>query len=188
LLQTRFFAIVRDHLPKKLDFDSWIGQIARQKVEMEEGATLSPGHLGMWEPWMSQSMPGRPKKYIPFLGTGGNGGLVWVYNQWGVPTGKSPGETARHREIERLMARTEEPLVRLSIQIANWLGSFIAAHRAQAQLNARWTGADVVEAVVEILGDEWFELPVDTAGKLQEWKYQRTLCLPQEQYNSIVTG
>jgi hypothetical protein len=86
------------------------------------------------------------------------------------------------------VARTEEPLVRLSIQIANWLGSFIAAHRAQAQLNARWTGADVVEAVVEILGDEWFELPVDTAGKLQEWKYQRTLCLPQEQYNSIVTG
>jgi hypothetical protein len=192
LLQTRFLAIVRDHLPKKLDMNSWIGEIARQKVEREEDATIFPGTLGMWEPWMGtvtsgrQSMPGCPKNYIPFLGAGGNGGFVWIYNQWGVPTGKSPSEDARHREIEKLMARTEDNLVRLSIQIANWLGSLIVAHHAQAQLSTRWTGADIVEAVIEILGDEWFELPFDTEGKLKGWKFQRTLCLAQEQYDSIV--
>jgi hypothetical protein len=121
---------------------------------MEESATIFPGMPGMWEPWMGtatsvrQSKPGYPKNCIPFLGTGGNGSLVWMYNMYGLPTSKGPVEDAR-------FARGP-PIVRL-------------------------TDANIVEAVVEILGDEWFELPFDTDGKLKEWKFQRTLCLQQEQ-------
>jgi hypothetical protein len=61
------------------------------------------------------------------------------------------------------------------------LGSFIVARFARGQPIARLTGANIVEAVVEILGDEWFQLPFDTEGKLKKWKFQRTLCLQQEQ-------
>jgi hypothetical protein len=187
LLQNQFPTVVRDHLPERLDMNSWIGDIAREKLETEESGTIFPGMLGMWEPWMGtatsvrQSKPGYPKNFIPFLGTGGNGSLVWIYNTYGVPTGKGPVEDARHRAIEKLITGTEENLVRPSIQIANWLGSFIVARFARGPPIVRLTDANIVEAVVEILGDEWFELPFDTEGKLKEWKFQRTLCLQQEQ-------
>jgi hypothetical protein len=39
--------------------------------------------------------------------------------------------------------------------------------------------------VIEILGDEWFELPFDHEGKLESWKNKRDFYMTEEQFDHI---
>lgn len=76
-----FPELVRKHLPAKLDFESWIGKMAFEKLS--ERQPVMSGNLMFWETWMGTSLAevnGRPsnvfflKHYKTFLGTGGVGG------------------------------------------------------------------------------------------------------------------
>lgn len=84
----------------------------------------------------------------------------------------------------------ENSLISLSIQIANWLALWLIDDYAHDLMHERGrrdlTGADVVMAVVEILGDEWFELPFDDEGKLKKWKLMRSLPISEEEYFHIL--
>jgi hypothetical protein len=44
---------------------------------------------------------------------------------------------------------------------------------------------DIASAVIEILGDEWFELPFDHEGKLESWKNKRDFYMTEEQFDHI---
>lgn len=190
LLQDFFIPMVRDHLPEKLDLKSWVGELAKQKLQRDETGDLLPGEVVFWEPNMgpvttaTQEEQCRLNHDIPFVGTGGEGRLVWRYLRWGMPPYDRPRAESRRIKVEQLIARTEENLVRLSIQIANWLAYFLVATHARERVSLRGrrslSGADIIRAVNEILGDAWFELPFDSEGKLKEWKMQRTLCIDRE--------
>lgn len=192
LLTKHFIPMVRNHLPKKLDFKSWVGEIAKQKLEKEGYADMVPGELVFWEPRMGTATAELKEGIhaIRFIGTGGEGRLVWRYYRYGVPMYHGAREIMRRRKIAQMIATTEENLIRLSIQVANWLAWFIVVYHAQplgAQRRRRaLNGADLIDAVVEILGHEWFELPFDTEGKLKEWKLKRTICMDPGNYLAIM--
>lgn len=193
-----FPKLIRKHLPLKLDFDSWIGKIAFGKLWQKQA--IRSGNLLMWETWMGTSDahegPGRPanvffmKHYKTFLGVGGEGRPVWRQNKWGVPHSTGSKEAFRQDEVTELIRETENSLISLSIQIANWLAYWIISEHAHDSMHSRenrgLTGGDVVMAVVEILGDEWFDLPFDDDGKLKDWKLMRSLPMSEEEYFHIL--
>lgn len=149
----------------------------------------------MWETWMGTSAnpggAGRPsnvfftKHYKTFLGVGGEGRPVWRQNKWGVPHPTGAKEAFKQDEVAELIRETEDSLISLSIQIANWLAFWIISKHAHDLMHNRQrrglTGGDVVMAVVEILGNEWFELPFDDDGKLKEWKLMRLLPMSEDE-------
>lgn len=183
----KFLHLVRDHLPQRLDLDSLVCQMAIRKLLDTE--TFSDGKLEVWQPWMGSreacqftSVPpgfARFKRYLPFLGAGGEGRLVWRYLPWGVP--EYFQNAGGYADVIESTAEAEDTLVRLSIRIANWLAHFLIDEYAHGMVHVRQrtalTGSHVIHAVVEILGDDWFDLPFDDEGKLKDWKYQRALPL-----------
>lgn len=192
-----FPELVRKHLPAKLDFESWIGKMAFEKLS--ERQPILSGNLMYWETWMGTSladMDGRVssvfflKHYQTFLGVGGEGRPVWRQNQWGVPRPVGAAEAIRHMQITTWIKAAEKSLISLSIQIANWLALWLIDDHAHDLAHERGrrdlTGADVVMAVVEILGDEWFELLFDDEGKLKKWKLMRSLPIDEEDYFHIL--
>lgn len=166
ILKEPFVPMIRTSLPKKLDRDSWIGEVARQKLQQEKGNILGDGS---------------------FERVGDKGKLVWR---------RSPGSRERiftrllrQAEIRQLVEKMEDNLVRLSIQIANWLAWHMTIEHvfpvARDAVRQGLTDANLIEAVVEILGDEWFELPFDKQGKLKAWKWQRTMPLDPVRHRLI---
>lgn len=196
LLEEHFIPMIRERLPVKLDFRSWVGKIAREKLVWDGGATLFPGELQFWDSKMGLLPTAYDKQRcrfngkLPFIGTGGEGRLVWRVSPMGIPLPHSPEQNKKLDEIEKLIATTEENLVRISIQIANWLAWFIVVfpEREHVMLRGRRAldSAHIIEAVVEILGDEWFELPFDVNGRLKEWKLMRTVLIDPDHYLSII--
>lgn len=127
--------------------------------------------------------------YVPFIGTGGEGRWVWRYNDLGVPTAKEHKLTKFHIGIGKRIKHTETSLVRLSIQIANWLASWLVTEYVDPMVfdqgRCGIVSTDIVRAVVEILGDEWFELPFDDHGLLKKWKTMRSMYM-SEMYFRLV--
>lgn len=118
------------------------------------------------------------------MGTGGDGRLVWREDASGVHANIRP-------EIPALIEEAERSLVTLSIQIANWLAWCIFKYHADPMARIRdktaLTSGDIIRAVVEILGDAWFELPFDDdGGLLKQWKFERAFPWDLQEYLNVV--
>lgn len=48
IVEEHFLPMLRTSLPKKLDHDSWIAEIARQKLQEDNGPILGDGYQGHW--------------------------------------------------------------------------------------------------------------------------------------------
>ncbi|KAM0717553.1 hypothetical protein Q7P37_007405 [Cladosporium fusiforme] len=180
----------RKYLPKKLDIHSWTGSKIALSALGQDLLTFVGSNVGVvrpWQAWMGPPSNGGTtcktktptgyscsvKGYVPFIGTGGEGRWVWRYNDLGVPTAKEHKLTKFHAGISKCIKHTEKSLVRLSIQIANWLASWLVMD------------TDIVRAVVEILGDEWFELPFDDQGLLKKWKTMRSMFMSEMYFHLV---
>lgn len=167
ILKVPFVPMIRTSLPKKLDHDSWIGEMARQKFQQKHGDIFGDGH---------------------FERVGHTGKLVWRWRR----KVRIFTRLLRQADIRQFVEEMEDNLVRLSIQIANWLAFHITFEHvfpvARDASRKGLTDANLIEAVVEILGDEWFELPFDKQGKLKAWKWQRTMPLDPDRHRSIYLG
>ena len=123
----------------------------------------------------------------------GEGRLVWRKDRWGVQIPTSQDEASKQTMIEGKLSRAEDSLVRLSIRIANWLANwlvFSCAHKMMHLLDdvdrERLTPEDISNAVIEILGNEWSELPLDHEGKLKSWKNKRDIPMNKSQFDHIL--
>jgi hypothetical protein len=197
----RFFAaFIRGHLPAKLDLNSWVGDdvmaMLSKKDYMEDGVVVQ------WRPWMGTNQrqrlsipPGFEflKKYVSFVGTPGEGRLVWRQDQWGVLKPTTIEEARRHIRIKEKLRRAESHLVGLSIRIANWLAWWLVniyaheiMHEEDEIERRRLRAREIPKAVIEILGDEWFELPFDRKEKLKSWKNKRDMAISGEHFTHII--
>jgi hypothetical protein len=200
---SRFFKpFIREHLPTKLDLNSWVGEEVMNNI-LKHGR-VKDGLVYQWRPWMGtnedrSTLPPAGfeflDQYVSFLGTPGEGRLVWRQDQWGVPKPTSPEEVEKQRVIKGKLRRAEDTLVRFSIRIANWLAYWLVADYADNMMRSgrraeedRLTEVDVARAVVEILGDEWFELPFDCEGKLKSWKHTRDIHMTEATFIHIIRG
>jgi hypothetical protein len=185
-----FSSMIRHCLPARLDYSSWVGGLAKQKLLEDNSEAFSTGELTFWQQWMGPGFVTEERKIVamqsgimPFVGEGGKDRLVWREDPFGSFTSMRP-------DIEILIAETEQGLVRLSIQIANWLAWSICKHHvmpmARMRRQAALTSGDIIQAVVEILGDAWFELPFDDDDKLKAWKFNRVFPWDLEDYLLIV--
>lgn len=90
-----------------------------------------------------------------------------------------------------MLVTAERSLVSLSAQIANWLAWCIFKDHAEPMANMRCkaalTSGDIIQAVVEILGDAWFELPFDDDSLLKQWKFDRVLPCSLREYLNVVS-
>jgi hypothetical protein len=197
---SRFFkTFIREHLPPKLDLNSFVGEAAMRMLSYHE--SLREGSVLQWRSWMGtdkeRSAPPPPryeflKKYIGFLGKPGDGRMVWRKDQWGVPRPTTLDDARKQMKIEGIMRKVEDSLVRLSIRIANWLASWLVfsyvhkmMHLNDGVYREKLTPEDIANAVIEILGDEWFELPFDHEGKLKSWKNKRDFYMTEDQFDHI---
>lgn len=185
-----FTSMIRDYLPAKLDFSSWIGEMVKQKLLEDEVRAFNVGELITWQPSMGpgfaiqvQRERVQLNKGLPFMGRGGDGRPVWREDASGVHANTRP-------EIPALIEEAERSLVTLSIQIANWLGWCMFKDHAEpmARISARTalTSGDIIQAIVEILGDAWFELPFDDDGLLKQWEFERAFPWKVEEYLNVV--
>ncbi|KAM0710144.1 hypothetical protein Q7P35_002506 [Cladosporium inversicolor] len=184
-----FTSMIRDYLPAQLDLSSWIGEMVKQKL-LEDGARASNiGELITWQPSMGQGFSIQAQrervwlnKSLPFMGRGGDGRLVWREDASSVHTNIRP-------EIPALIEEAERSLVTLSIQISNWLAWCIFKDHADPMARIRdktaLTSGDIIQAVVEILGDAWFELPFDDDGLLKQWKFERAFPWNVREYLNV---
>lgn len=197
---SRFFeTFIREHLPPKLDLNSFVGEAAMRMLSYHE--SLREGSVLQWRSWMGtdkeRSAPPPPgyeflKKYIGFLGKPGDGRMVWRKDQWGVPRPTTLDDARKQMRIEGIMRKVEDSIVRLSIRIANWLANWLAFSYVQKMMHLddgvyreKLAPEDIASAVIEILGDEWFELPFDHEGKLESWKNKRDFYMTEEQFDHI---
>jgi hypothetical protein len=195
-----FEDFVLEHLPAKLDLDSWVGDKVMNMFSTY--GSITDGAVYQWRPWMGtnedRSTPSPPgfeflDRYVSFFGTPGEGRLVWRKNQWGVPKPTSLEEERNQKIIEGKLRRAEENLVRFSIRIANWLAWWLVniyayniMHSGDGIERRRLTASDIPKAVIEILGDEWFKLPFDHEGKLKSWKCKRDIRISNERFTHII--
>jgi hypothetical protein len=160
--------------------------MAKQMLVEDNSEAFSTGELIFWQHWMGPGFVTEERKRVallnksmPFVGVGGKDRLVWREDAFGVVI-------SMRRDIEKLIGKAEQGLVHLSIQIANWLAWCIFKHHVKPMALMRNTAAltsgDIIQAVVEILGDAWFELPFDDDGHLKAWKYQRAFPWDLEDY------
>lgn len=112
-----------------------------------------------------------------------------------MPKPTSPEEVEKHRVIKEKLLRAEDNLVCLSIRIANWLAYWLVDKYAYNMMHSgrraeedRLTEVDIARAVVEILGDEWFELPFDDDGKLKWWKHKRDIRITEADFIHLIRG
>lgn len=186
-----FVSMIRNHLPTKLDFNSWVGEMVKQKLIEDGGAAFSTGELIFWQHWMGRGYAtqmererARLDQCLAFTGKGGEGGLVWREDAFGVHTNIRP-------DIELMLVTAERSLVSLSAQIANWLAWCIFKDYAEPMANMRGkaalTSGDIIQAVVEILGGAWFELPFDDDSLLKQWKFDRVLPCSLREYLNLVS-
>jgi hypothetical protein len=184
-----FEAFIREHLPAKLDLDSWVGVHVINVLSTHTGIVELDGTVLQWRPWMGthdqRSTPPPAgfeflSKYVGVVGKGMPGGLVWRKDRWGVPIPTSEEEADKLDAIAGKLLRAEDNLVRLSIRIANWLAYWLVYNYAYGRTQTadgierqKLTCEDIANAVIEILGDEWFDLPFDHDGKLRSWKHKR---------------
>jgi hypothetical protein len=185
-----FTSMIRSCLPAKLDFSSWVGEMVKQKLITDGAGTFNTGQLIIWQQSMGRGFgtqmareQARLDRCLPFIGRGGPDRLVWRENEFGVHKNIRP-------DIEVLLEGAERSLVALSIQIANWLAWCIFKEHAEPMSNMRvkvaLTSGDIIEAVVEILGDAWFKLPFDDDNLLKQWKFERVLPCALEEYLDVV--
>jgi hypothetical protein len=185
-----FTSMIRSYLPAKLDHSSWVGAIVKQKLIEDGAGAFNKGELLMWQHWMGrgyatqcQREQARQDQCLAFTGSGGEGRLVCREDAFGVHTNIRP-------DIEVLIWVAEQSLVSLSIQTANWLAWCIYKDHAEPMARIRdqtaLTSGDIIQAVVEILGDSWFELPFDDAGLLKEWKLKRAFPCHLREYLNVV--
>jgi hypothetical protein len=198
--ESLFETFIRENLPKKLDLNSWVG--VRVTDMLSRHAGVVEGAVHQWSPWMGtneqRSTPPPAgfeflDKYISFLGTPSEGRLVWRKDQWGVPKPSSEEEAKKQKQIERKLRRAEDNLERLSIRIANWLAYWLVEVYAHEIMHVndgvereRLTAKEIVNAVIEILGDEWFELPFDHEVKLKSWKHKRDMPITENKFTHII--
>jgi len=198
---SRFFRpFIRRYLPAKLDLNSWVGDAVVRMLSKHQ--CMEEGSLFQWQPWMGTDEARRTPppagfefldKYAAFLGTPGEGRLVWRKDRWGVQIPTSQDEAKKQTMIEGKLSRAEDSLVRLSIRIANWLANWLVfsyAHKMMHLLDGvdreRLTPEDITNAVIEILGNEWSELPFDHEGKLKSWKNKRDIPMNKSQFDHIL--
>ena len=186
-----FISMVRDCLPAKLDFSSWVGEVVKRKLVRDAGATPKAGKFIMWQDSMGQAFATRVQKEqarldqrMSFVGAvGGDGRLVWREDASGVHTSIRP-------DIEERIKEAEQTLVSLSIQIANWLAWCVFKYHAEPMARMRnqtaFTSGEIIQAVIEILGDAWFELPFDDEDLLKQWKFERAFPCDLEVYLNVV--
>lgn len=168
-------AFFRKHLPEKLDINSWIGKnVVYERLKRELW-----GDADGLQPWRQGMESTASHTHLPYLGTGGEGRWVWTHDDLGVPVPEDDDDKEIHADISDLIATAEKNLVRLAIQIANWLASWLVEEYVHVQVHRQdrrtLSGPDIVRAVVEIFGDEWFELPFDDGRKLKKWKMRRSI-------------
>jgi hypothetical protein len=185
-----FTSMIRSCLPAKLDYSSWIGEMVKQKLITDGAGTFNTGELIMWQESMGRGFAtqmereqARRDRCLPFTGRGGPDRLVWREDEFGVHKNIRP-------DIEVLLEGADRSLVSLAIQIANWLAWCIFKKHAEPLSDIRGkktlTSSDIIEAVVEILGDAWFELPFDDDNLLKQWKFERTLPCTREEYMDVI--
>lgn len=195
-----FEDLVRDHLPTKLDLESWVGEMVFEKLSNDRSTRL--GTFYQWSPWMgtkeAQTTPPPAgfeffDKYFGFVGTAGEGRLVWRKDQWGVPKNTDIAHRRFNKKIEGKIRIAEDALVCLSVRIANYLAHWLVNKYAQETMHLRdgvrrerLTSTNIAEAVIEILGDEWFELPFDVEGKLKSWKHKREWGMSEGHFLHII--
>ena len=89
-----------------------------------------------------------------------------------------------------MLVTAERSLISLSAQIANWLAWCIFKGHAEPMANMRGkaalTSGDIIQAVVEILGDAWSELPFDDNSLLKQWKFDRIIPCSLREYLNVV--
>jgi hypothetical protein len=87
-------------------------------------------------------------QYVSFLGTPGEGRLIWRQDQWGVPNPTSPEEVEKQRVIKDKLHRPKDTLVRFSIRIANWLAYWLVADYAYNMMRSgsRLSGSSLLVA------------------------------------------
>ena len=185
-----FTSMIRKYLPAKLDLSSWIGELVKQKLLDDGARAFNIGELITWQPSMGQGFATQVQrervqlnKCLPFMGKGGDGRLVWREDASGVHKHIRP-------EIPALIEEAEQSLVTLSIQIANWLAWCMFKDHAEPMAHMRdrtaLTSGDIIQAVVEILGDAWFELSFDDDGLLKQWKFERSFPWNMQDYLNVV--
>ena len=198
---SRYFAIlVREHLPTKLDLEFWVGDMVMDKLSKDE--SLKPGSFFQWRTWMGTNeerttpLPAGLQflnGYLGFIGTSGEGRLVWRQDRWGVPKNPDREQKRLQKDVTGKTRRAEANLVHLSIRIANWLAHWLTIKYAHDMMHTedgvrrrRLTADDIANAVIEILGDEWFELPFDDRGKLKAWKNKRDFDMEEACFVHII--
>jgi len=157
-----FQRMVHRSLPAKLDWNSWIGKLAKQKLLEDNAEAFSTGEL----------IVRRDR-------------LVWRENKSGDVSSIRP-------DIGALLIEADQSLVRLSVQIANWLAWVVFKDHIlpMARMRRRnvLTSGDIIDAVVEILGHDWFKLPFDDDDQLKSWKWSRTFLWNVDEYMAVVDG
>ena len=75
-----FVSMIRNYLPTKLDFNSWVGEMVKQKLIEDGDAAFSTGELIFWQHWMGRGYATQMEKErtrldqcLAFTGKGGEG-------------------------------------------------------------------------------------------------------------------
>ena len=155
-----FEHFLKDHLPTKLDLDSWVARRLLDDIDVKINDSVAEYEI--WDPWMAEA--GLPSYLIL-----GKGRLVWM------PV-KSRTTQPNKEKIAEEVRRTEQTLVDLARRIANYVAycvieDFVKPHTIRAGRRIL-SFTQLYRAVKEILGGEWFDLPFDVDGRLKTWGHK----------------
>jgi len=202
-----FELLVRNHLPHKLDHTSWPAHLIIAKFQehiRSRGPRYGQGRLEIWQPWMGTPEardealrrrgppPGlsAAANFVPFLGAGGEGRLVWRSTQFGVPVSGNAEQQQDDDRVRKYIGKLEHDLALLGCSIANymayWLLDYVLRPQVQSQRIRGLRFDHLIQAVKERLGDRWFDVPFDVENELRDWEEGPNLDLRRSEIAQVV--
>ncbi|KAK4549140.1 hypothetical protein LTR36_007597 [Oleoguttula mirabilis] len=181
------FAIMVDlFMPARLDFKSWVGkQLLETHGYINQEPGLPNGYFAMLEPWMmaddgmgwARQADGTLTWTGIILGKRQNGCIVFVPRH-GLQRPPSPEDMVRLTKILKRKEALEEALISLSRRIARYVVRVIMLVYVLPEFDGQRLMVNreqLGQAVEDILGAAWFDLPFDRKGTLRNWSVDEVL-------------
>ena len=175
---TAFESLMKHGMPTRLSLDSWIAKTLLDMVSENLSQNAAGDCFTMWQPEIGsdyvhfgRNRDGKLVTAVNLVGLGEPGRLVWAPRfKHGRPIRLSHGCL---QEIGNIIHSAETAIVALARRIATYIARSIVYQYAAPKADERGydilTTKQIVDAVREILGEEWFDLPFDDNGKLLNW-------------------
>lgn len=181
-----FATVMEKAMPARLDFDCWISSLLMARIAMSLSG--GAGHVREFHAWSPEygdgslvqvRLPtGQFTTVRPFIGEAKPGRLIWRR-----PGGFSHEFLSRFYDVDatirRRLRRVEETLVAFGRRIARHVVTCVVYNylmpEHERQRRALLDRRQIDQAVREILGDDWFDLPFDTNNSLRNWSIDDVL-------------